>query len=150
MKGPSLPLILLLAALACGSLQAQQGGVTILRGEGADQTRPGTPDTGVRRVPSGSGTVAPRPPQPAPTNGPRSSQLPIANEGGVAPAAPTSDMAQSLADINCPSCGSNFSLIDEQSATVVDDLRVEECICCARCVALSCQITRDGDAGVVF
>ena len=31
---------------------AQQGGVTILRGQGSDQPAPTTPDTGVRRVPT--------------------------------------------------------------------------------------------------
>ena len=95
MKARSLPLILLLGAYACGPLQAQQGGVTILRGESGDQTRPGTPDTGVRRVPSGAPQAQPT--SPAAPRG--TATLPIAGggTGGVAPAAPTSDMAQSLA-----------------------------------------------------
>ena len=48
------PLILLLAAGLAIPAGAQQNGVTVLRGE-SEQTRPGVPDTGVRRVPSATG-----------------------------------------------------------------------------------------------
>jgi len=50
------PLILLLAAGLAIPAGAQQNGVTVLRGE-SEQTRPGVPDTGVRRVPSATGAT---------------------------------------------------------------------------------------------
>jgi soluble lytic murein transglycosylase len=67
-KGPLYPL-LVLAALTAGQIaHAQQGGVTILRGQSSDQPSAGTPDTGVRRVPNGApGAPAPRPAVPSTT-----------------------------------------------------------------------------------
>ncbi len=117
MKARSLPLILLVAAFAYGPLQAQQGGVTILRGESGEQTRPGTPDTGVRRVPSG-GTATPRPAQPSPPV----STLPLANDGApsrVLPAAPSSDMgrgltgAKPLSDAEASALAAALKAVDE-------------------------------------
>ncbi len=79
---------------------AQQGGVTILRGQSSDQPAPGTPDTGVRRVPVDRHAV-PRPAAPAPSTGTtRGATLPIGNDGasgGVLPVPPPSDMAQAIA-----------------------------------------------------
>ncbi len=93
-------LILAVSAGVPFHVHAQQGGVTILRGQGADQPAPGTsspgPDTGVRRVPTDR-NAAPRPaPAPAPT-GNTGATLPI-NEGtpgSVIPAAPQSAAPQS-------------------------------------------------------
>ncbi|MFI4998815.1 MAG: transglycosylase SLT domain-containing protein [Reyranellales bacterium] len=122
MKGQYLPLILLLAALGNPSAQAQQGGVTILRGEGSDQPHPGTPDTGIRRVPSGS-TATPRQAQPSlPPGAPRETPLPIARDGApgsVVPAAPTSDIgralvaAKPLGDGEAAALGAALRAVDE-------------------------------------
>ena len=60
MKSVRSPLILLAGLLASEPVLAQQGGVTILRGQSGDQPAQGTPDTGVRRVPVERG-AAPRP-----------------------------------------------------------------------------------------
>ena len=82
---------LLLVALLSGlPAVAQQGGVTILRGQGADQPAPTTPDTGVRRVPTDR-NAAPRPAQaPVPT-------APIAvSPNGMVPVAPPSEVAQAI------------------------------------------------------
>jgi soluble lytic murein transglycosylase len=82
---------LLLVALLSGlPALAQQGGVTILRGQGADQPAPTTPDTGVRRVPTDR-NAAPRPAQaPVPT-------APIAvSPNGMVPVAPPSEVAQAI------------------------------------------------------
>jgi len=54
-KSPLYPLLVLAALTAAQSAHAQQGGVTILRGQSGDQPATGTPDTGVRRVPNGAG-----------------------------------------------------------------------------------------------
>jgi soluble lytic murein transglycosylase len=102
---------LLAGLLAGGPLLAQQGGVTILRGQSNDQPTSGVPDTGVRRVPVERGTP-PRPAAPAPSApqagqpivgqpivGSSSPALPIGNDGssaGVMPP-PQSDMAQAIA-----------------------------------------------------
>lgn len=93
--------MLILAVSAGVPALAQQGGVTILRGQGADQPAPGTtapgPDTGVRRVPTDR-NATPRPaPAPAP-NGTTGTTLPISEgtPGGVVPAAPQSDVAQAI------------------------------------------------------
>ncbi len=81
------PLILLLAAGLSLPAGAQQNGVTVLRGE-SEQTRPGVPDTGVRRVPSAGGGSTARPSADA--------TLPI-REGGaggsVLPATPSAPPA---------------------------------------------------------
>jgi soluble lytic murein transglycosylase len=103
---------LLAGLLASGPLLAQQGGVTILRGQSNDQPTSGVPDTGVRRVPVERGTP-PRPAAPAPSApqageplvgqpivGSSSPALPIGNDGssaGVMPPPPQSDMAQAIA-----------------------------------------------------
>jgi soluble lytic murein transglycosylase len=86
-------LVLILAVSAGMPIHAyaQQGGVTILRGQGSDQPAPTTPDTGVRRAPTDR-NAAPRPAQPpAPT-------APIAvSPGGMVPVAPPSEVAQAIA-----------------------------------------------------
>lgn len=82
---------MLLAAFGLSPLHAQQGGVTILRGESNDQPRQGTPDSGVRRVSPSGATAAPRP---APA--PRANPQPVTNSNGIVPAEP-SVMAQALA-----------------------------------------------------
>jgi soluble lytic murein transglycosylase len=103
---------LLAGLLASGPLLAQQGGVTILRGQSNDQPTSGVPDTGVRRVPVERGTP-PRPAAPAPSApqagepivgqpivGSSSPALPIGNDGssaGVMPPPPQSNMAQAIA-----------------------------------------------------
>lgn len=97
MKTPFAPLLLILAVSAGVPVHAQQGGVTILRGQGSDQPA-ATPDTGVRRVPTDR-NAAPRPaPAPSP-GGTKGATLPINNgtSGGVLPAAPPSDVAQAIA-----------------------------------------------------
>ena len=100
MKSVRSPLILLAGLLASEPLLAQQGGVTILRGQGSDQP---APDTGVRRVPVERGPAA-RPvaptPQPGPQVGSSVPALPIGNDGAtgsVLPPAAPSDMAQAIA-----------------------------------------------------
>ncbi|MBI3196229.1 MAG: hypothetical protein HYZ40_01730 [Rhodospirillales bacterium] len=98
MKKPFTPLMLILAVSAGVSAHAQQGGVTILRGQSADQPAPATPDTGVRRVPT-ERNAAPRPAT-APSPGAKGATLPLGNDGtagGVLPASPPSDMAQAIA-----------------------------------------------------
>jgi soluble lytic murein transglycosylase len=103
----------LLAGLLAGDpVLAQQGGVTILRGQSGDQPMQGTPDTGVRRVPVERVPVSPKPAVP-PSAAPQAAQpqapqpivgssgpaLPIGNDGtsgGVLPP-PPSDMAQAIA-----------------------------------------------------
>ncbi|TAJ42352.1 MAG: lytic transglycosylase domain-containing protein [Reyranella sp.] len=96
MKTSLVPLTLLIALLAGVPALAQQGGVTILRGQGADQPAPATPDTGVRRVPTERAPTAPRPATtpPAATTQP---VLPPGNPNGIAPASPPSDVAQAIA-----------------------------------------------------
>ncbi len=93
MKTLVVPLVLILAVSAGMPIHAyaQQGGVTILRGQGSDQPAPTTPDTGVRRAPTDR-NAAPRPAQPpAPT-------APIAvSPGGMVPVAPPSEVAQAIA-----------------------------------------------------
>ena len=111
MKSVRSPLILLAGLLAGGPVLAQQGGVTILRGQSADQPLQGTPDTGVRRVPVERGAApkpaapTPAPPQaaqpqaPQPIVGSGSPALPLGNDGtsgGMMPP-PQSDMAQAIA-----------------------------------------------------
>lgn len=95
--------MLILAVSAGVPAFAQQGGVTILRGQGADQPAPTTPDTGVRRVPTDR-NAAPRPattPAPAPTTGGATLPINEGTSGGVLPAppqsaAPQSDVAQAI------------------------------------------------------
>ena len=88
----------MLAALtAAQSAHAQQGGVTILRGQSSDPSSSGpasgTPDTGVRRVPNGGSTAAPAPKPAVP---PAAATQPI-NEGtGIIPAPAPSETAQAL------------------------------------------------------
>src|SRR5437763_1825207 len=43
--------MLLAGALFAGAATAQQGGVTVLRGESSEQLRQATPDTGIHRIP---------------------------------------------------------------------------------------------------
>ena len=73
-----------------GPVHAQQGGVTILRGQGSDQPAPTTPDTGVRRAPTDRG-AAPRPAQPPAAVSP----VPV-SPGGMVPVAPPSEVAQAI------------------------------------------------------
>jgi len=88
------PLLLItLAALLTGpaGAQQQQHGVTILRGESADQLRDAKPDMGIRRTPP-TGASRPAAQSTAPT-------LPIARDGsgnGVVPPAAASEMSQAL------------------------------------------------------
>jgi soluble lytic murein transglycosylase len=108
------------AGLLAPTVQAQQG-VTVLRGDSGSQARPGTPDTGVRRVPS-TGTAG--------TNmggGPASSshpanplgQLPIGGGAAVLPTTPPSEMAQAigstqpLAPAEAAALGAAFKAIDD-------------------------------------
>jgi len=93
-KSPLYPLLVLAALTAAQSAHAQQGGVTILRGQSSDQPAGGTPDTGIRRVPNGGSTAAPAPKPAVP---PAAAAQPI-NEGTgnlIPPPAP-SDVAQAL------------------------------------------------------
>ncbi|HEY6718797.1 MAG TPA: hypothetical protein VI232_20830, partial [Reyranella sp.] len=135
MKSVRSPLILLAGLLAGDPVLAQQGGVTILRGQSGDQPTQGTPDTGVRRVPVERGPVAPRPaaptppgvpqvggPQVAPQVGSSGPQLPIGNDGtsgGVLPPPQPSDMAQAIAsskplsDAEAASFAAALKAIDE-------------------------------------
>lgn len=94
-------LILALGAAvpALGPVHAQQGGVTILRGQSSDQPSTGTPDTGVRRVPADRG-APPRPAAAPPPGAARDTAVPIANDGkpgSVLPPSPPSDVAQAIA-----------------------------------------------------
>lgn len=102
MKSPLYPLLVLAALTAAQTGQAQQGGVTILRGTSSDPSSSGpangTPDTGVRRVPNGGGSTAAPTPAPAPRAGipPAAAAQPI-NEGtGIIPAPAPSETAQAL------------------------------------------------------
>ena len=102
MKSVRSPLILLAGLLASEPVLAQQGGVTILRGQSGDQPAQ-APDTGVRRVPVEQGARPTPPPQPQvgqPQTGSSGPALPIGNDGtsgGVMPPPPQSDMAQAIA-----------------------------------------------------
>ena len=53
------PLLLVLPLAVVTPVSAQQGGVTILRGQSADSPGSGAPDTGIRRVPGGAPSAAP-------------------------------------------------------------------------------------------
>jgi soluble lytic murein transglycosylase len=86
----------LVAVSVAQSGHAQQGGVTILRGQSSDPSATiGAPDTGVRRVPNGgSGPTAA--PAPKPVVPPAASAQPI-NEGtGIIPPPAPSETAQAL------------------------------------------------------
>ena len=107
MKSVRSPLILLAGLLATEPVLAQQGGVTILRGQSSDQPVAATPDTGIRRVPVERGTM-PRPATPAPPVGPQprplvgssGPPLPIGQDGtsgSVLPPPTQSDVAQAIA-----------------------------------------------------
>ncbi|MGZ5901633.1 MAG: lytic transglycosylase domain-containing protein [Reyranella sp.] len=133
MKSVRSPLILLAGLLAGDPVLAQQGGVTILRGQSGDQPMQGTPDTGIRRVPIERG-AGPKPPASTPTPSqaaqPQAPQpivgssgpaLPIGNDGtsgGVLPP-PPSDMAQAIAspkplsDAEAASFAAALKAIDE-------------------------------------
>jgi len=89
--------MLILAVSAGVPAYAQQGGVTILRGQGADQPAPGAPDTGVRRVPTERGNTAPRPATTPPAAATTQPVLPPGSPNGIAPASPPSDVAQAIA-----------------------------------------------------
>jgi len=89
------PLILLAGLLVSEPLLAQQGGVTILRGQGSDQPAAGAPDTGVRRVPVERAPTQP----PQPQAGSSTPALPVDKNGppgGLMPPPAQSDMAQAI------------------------------------------------------
>src|SRR3954471_24484466 len=98
------PLIWLASALFAGAATAQQGGVTVLRGESSDQLRQATPDTGIRRTPPATPSATPaRPSGPAATPA-----APIARDGsgnGMVPAATPSEMSQALSSPKALSAG---------------------------------------------
>lgn len=75
------------------SAHAQQGGVTILRGQSSDQPASGTPDTGVRRVPNGAATPAPATKPAVP---PAAAQAINEGTGNLIPPPAPSDVAQAL------------------------------------------------------
>jgi soluble lytic murein transglycosylase len=95
---------MLILALGAGlpalePVHAQQGGVTILRGQSSDQPPTGTPDTGVRRVPADHG-APPRPAAAPPPGAAKDTAVPIASDGkpgSVLPPSPPSDVAQAIA-----------------------------------------------------
>ena len=97
MKPLSSPLILLAGLLASEPLLAQQGSVTILRGQSSETS--GTPDTGVRRVPiDRNGTTPARPTPSQPGTG--VTPLPVDKDGpsnGLMPPPADSDVAQAIA-----------------------------------------------------
>jgi soluble lytic murein transglycosylase len=110
------PALLLLASLVGGSGHAQQGGVTVLRGEGANP--PSAVDTGVHRLPS-AGSGAARAARGAP---PKTAEIPIASESGgagVLPSVPTNDLAQAITSgkaltaAEAAALGAAFKAIDE-------------------------------------
>ena len=91
------PLFLLLAAGVANPAGAQNG-VTVLRGE-SEQTRPGVPDTGIRRVPPAGGAPSRQGPSSGPSSSP-SSPLPIVRDnsaGSVLPPPPPGEIGQTLA-----------------------------------------------------
>jgi soluble lytic murein transglycosylase len=94
------PLILAAALLAtplvCGPALAQQGGVTILRGQSGDQPAAGSPDIGVRRVPPPSTAPRPAASAPAPTAPSAAPQQPIVQDSGTVPPSTPSDVAQAI------------------------------------------------------
>ena len=95
MKSSLHPLVLLAALAVAQSAHAQQGGVTILRGQGSDQPASGAPDTGVRRVPNGP-TATPAP-VPRPGVPPATNAEPInGGTGNLIPPTAPSDVAQAL------------------------------------------------------
>lgn len=97
----SLAPLLFVALLSGLPALAQQGGVTILRGQGSgqvsDQPAPATPDTGVRRVPTERAPAAPRPATTPPAATATQPVLPPGKPNGIVPAAPPSDVAQAIA-----------------------------------------------------
>ena len=97
MKTSIAPLSLLVALLAGVPTLAQQGGVTILRGQSSDTPSAGTPDTGVRRVPTGRDTAPASPPAAPPAAGATQPIVPNGSPSGLAPATPPSDVAQAIA-----------------------------------------------------
>ena len=105
----------MLLALAVGvPAHAQQGGVTILRGQSGDQPAQTAPDTGVRRVPTERNT-APRPAATPPAATATQPILPNGGSNGVVPAAPQSDMAQAI--------GSSKPLTDAEAAAFAAALK---------------------------
>jgi len=92
-KSPLYPLLVLAALTAAQSAHAQQGGVTILRGQSSDQPASGTPDTGIRRVPNGGSTAAPAPKPAVP---PAAAQPINEGTGNLIPPPAPSDVAQAL------------------------------------------------------
>lgn len=107
-------LILLGAALLAGPAAGQHG-VTVLRGESGEQPRQAAPDTGVRRVPSGTPTGTP-PATPAPTArpAPLEASQPIAGDGrgnGVLPPpASSTELSQALGSAKTLSAGEAAAL----------------------------------------
>ncbi|MBS0540140.1 MAG: lytic transglycosylase domain-containing protein, partial [Proteobacteria bacterium] len=117
MTGKISPLILLLAAGLSVPAGAQQNGVTVLRGESEQQTRPGVPDTGVRRIPSTGGGGAPAAtPRPS-----AETTVPIrdGSGGSVLPAPPAGPIGQAivsgktLSDAEAAALASALKAIDE-------------------------------------
>jgi soluble lytic murein transglycosylase len=92
-KSPLYPLLVLAALTAAQSAHAQQGGVTILRGQSSDQPASGAPDTGIRRVPNGGSTAAPAPKPAVP---PAAAAQPISEGTGIIPPPAPSETAQAL------------------------------------------------------
>lgn len=100
MKTPLYPLLLFVGLSAAASAVAQQGGVTILRGQssnpGSDQST-GTPNSGVRRVP-GASAPAPGPAAaPGPIVSPQAAQPITEGTGSLIPPPAPSEVAQAIA-----------------------------------------------------
>ena len=113
MKASRYSALLLLAGLAGSSGHAQQGGVTVLRGEGANPPS-AVSDPAVHRLPSaGSGSA-----RGARGAAPKTAEIPIASES-VLPSAPTGDLAQAITSgkpltaAEAAALGAAFKAIDE-------------------------------------
>ena len=104
MKRTVAPLLLLVPLAFAAPASAQQGGVTILRGQGSDPSTGAAPDTGIRRVPGATPVAPPAVPSTAPAlpvaprPTPPTSAQPIGESTGtlIPPPAPT-ETAQALA-----------------------------------------------------
>lgn len=122
MNSQKFPLILVAALLAAVPALAQQGGVTILRGQ-SDQPAAGTPDTGVRRVPvQPNGTARPAPSTAHPAARPaQTPSQPIVQNSGTLPEAGAGDVAQALQSAKPLSPGEAAAL--SSAARAVDEGR---------------------------
>jgi soluble lytic murein transglycosylase len=104
-----------------------QHGVTVLRGEGNDTARQAAPDTGVRRVPSGTSGAGPASSAPAPIisrTAPVTNAQPIAGDGsgtGLLPPPALSELSQALVTQKTLSPGEAAALAAAFKA--VDDKR---------------------------